>query len=157
VNVVVVIVIVVERRFVSMPPPANIPSELLNNCLFELYRPYLASTPINENGIGTLVGQFPCGRTPGGANLLYSHILYIDPPFDIRDKVIRNPGGDSLIYADGDRVRVFMPFGQVNYVVVWVDYVKDNSTDPSQDSGVITCYLLRSSKEYAGEDPPVPL
>lgn len=127
-----------------MPLPTNLPPELINNCGFDTFRPFGAGTPHIEGGVGTLVSAFQCGRSTGGAELHWSHILYLDPPFDIKDNVSRIGGGQSWTYADGDKVRVYMPFGYVDYVVVFVDYIKDNTTDPGGDSGIITVYLQRS-------------
>lgn len=132
-----------------MPLPPNIPPELINNCGFETYRPFGSPTVHIGDGIGTIVNARACGRSTGGSELHWDHILYLDPPFDIRDGLSRTVGGQGILYSDGDRVRQFMPFGYVNYVVVAVDYEKDNTTDPGGDSGIIIVYLMRSSIEYS--------
>lgn len=151
-NVLVVLAVVVSRKEIPIPLPLNLPPELLNNCSFDLYRPYGASTAIQEGVVGTLLSALQCGRSPGGSNLIWTHVLYLDPPVDIRDNLFRPLGALGYVYSDGDRVRQFTSFGAINYSVVFVDYERDNTTDPSQDNGIISVYLFRTTLEL----PPWP-
>lgn len=142
------IALVVSNSFVAsfrslrpMPIP-NLNPGSVDNASYQIHRPFGAASA-RSSGTGSLVDSLPCGRSPGGSNLLYTHVLYVGSSEDVRDGCSRTAGGDAILYADGDEVRVTTPFGYTRFAVVWVGsaYDKGSISDPSL--GGIPVYLLR--------------
>ena len=99
----------------------SLPSSLLINAC-DVYRPFGNATP-TTTGI-------PCRLTPDLTALTgklmvgqlgWTHTLDFQPGVDIRDGCSRSAGADTMIFADGDEVRVPGGAGTTRYVVVWVE------------------------------------
>jgi hypothetical protein len=105
---------------------------------FTLYRPFNAVLPTASGVAGTLFDRIHAGRSPGGSNLLWSHVLEVGSATpEIIDNCSRTGGGNAILYSDGDEIRITRQGGGKieKFVVVWVE-----RTSASQ-----TCFLLRDS------------
>lgn len=135
----------------AFPLPENLPDNYVFNVEFSVRYPFGGSTVVESGTSGTLIDSLTCGRSSLGNSLVYSHLLVCNPGVDVRDKIVRNPGGNSWIYSDGDEVRVLAYFGYIRFVVVWVAYIPDGSSGVSPFSGYKLVYLMRVENVYDSE------
>jgi hypothetical protein len=96
-----------------------IPSSLLTTTC-DIYRPFGSGSPTTSGVACRMVASLRSGRSPGGSNLLWTHYIDVSDTVDIRDGCSRTSGGNAILYADGDEIRV--PSGGTSrFVVVWVE------------------------------------
>lgn len=123
-------------------PIANIPEEYINNCKFEVYRPFGSSSAFGLE-TGTLIDAFACGEIMPAGLYRYTHVLYTGPSCNIRDGMSRLGSGNQLLYTDGDEVRAFNHQGYTRFVVVYVAIVPDGTVTPDSPSGYKAVYMMR--------------
>lgn len=126
------------------PPIPNVPEEYINNCKFEVFRPFGSSSPFGLE-TGTLVDAMPCGRFNTGGNVQFTHILYTGPSCNIRHNWTRISGLHAINYSDGDEVRAYNHEGYSRFVVVFVTYIRDGTVNPDSPSGYKAVYLFLDS------------
>src|SRR5262245_46380930 len=113
-------------------PPALVPT----TC--DVYRPFGAGAPTYTNLSCRLVSDFARGRSSAGTPAEWTHYLVLDATADVRDGCTRAAGSSSLVYADGDEIRVPGGASTPRFVVVWVETV-----DPGTPREFKRAYLMR--------------
>src|SRR5262249_39701133 len=98
----------------ALPQNANFEVlEMLPNQLVDVYRPYGAGSPTTTGIPCTFIHHV------GTCPLKGTHVMEVPDTADIRDGVTRTAGAASLVYADGDEIRI--QGSNTRYVVIWVD------------------------------------
>jgi hypothetical protein len=136
-----------RREAYPMAMP-NLPANVVGNCTFDLYRPFSSGTPLLSNQVGSLVDDFPCGRSVGGSNFIFTHTLYVDAALDIRDGAFRGVGGNVLYYNDGDKIVVTFLHQVITYVVVFVGTAFDVGSGGSLYVGSKAVWLMRDNNAH---------
>ena|SRR5437867_2854512 len=123
-----------------MSIPAN---HLTTTC--DIYRPFGAGSPTTTAVACRLVTDLAGGRGVGAnGSVIWTEYLDVDDTADIRDGCTRLAGGDSVIYADGDEVRIPNGSGS-RYVVVWVELVNRGTSRQFKRA-----YLVRDTAVWPG-------
>lgn len=113
-----------------MPSPGFFPT----TC--DVYRPFGAASPTTEDQVCRLTPDFAAGQLGG---ITWTHTLDLPTEADVRDGCTRGEAGASIIYADGDEIRI----GATRYVVVWVESHLRGTPTPYRRA-----YLLRHAVEW---------
>src|SRR3954468_8331705 len=101
----------------------SIPTDLLPTAC-DVFRPFGDAAPKYSNVPCRLVPDFARGRPTVAAGPAWTHYLVLDAAVDVQDGCTRTAGARSLVYADGDEVRVPSGAAGPRFVVVWVETIE---------------------------------
>jgi hypothetical protein len=118
-------------------------SHLTTTC--DIYRPFGAGSPTTTGVACRLVVDLAGGRGVGAnGSVIWTHFIELQDTVDVRDGCTRLAGSDSVVYADGDEVRI--PNGSgTRYVVVWVELVNRGTAQQFKRA-----YLVRDTAVWPG-------
>jgi hypothetical protein len=119
-----------------LEPTMSLPTDLVPTTC-DVYRPFGAGSPTYTGVPCRLVGDFSRSRM-AGAVVDWTHYLILDLAADVRDGCTRFGGAASIVYADGDEVRLSDGSDTPRFVVVWVEAV-----DPGTPRAFKRAYLMR--------------
>lgn len=114
------------------------PGLLTTTC--DIHRPFGAATAA-QTGVACRLSPITGSRI-GPDGTTWTHTLDLQPGTDLRDGSTRTPSVASVVYGEGDEVRV-PSGGSTRYVVVWVDVVARGT--PGQ---FLRAYLLRHAASW---------
>jgi hypothetical protein len=112
------------------------PGLLTTTC--DIYRPFGAATP-TTSGVACRLSPNSGSRADGTT---WTHTLDLQPGTDVRDGSTRTPSTASVVYGEGDEIRV-PTGGSTRYVLVWVEVVARGT--PAQ---FLRAYLLRHAASW---------
>jgi hypothetical protein len=120
-----------------MPLPS---SYLTTTC--DVYRPFGAASP-TTTGIACRLVPVIRGELPA-PGLAWTHYIDVDDTVDIRDGCTRSAASGTVLYADGDEVRIPNASGS-RYVVTWVVVMNRGTSRTFK-----RVYLLRDTAVWPG-------
>ncbi len=108
----------------------------------DIYRPFGAGWPTTSSISCRLIPSTP--TEVSGLGTLFSDYIDLDESVDIRDGCTRTAGTTTVVYADGDEVRIPNASG-TRYVVTWVVTMNRGTRHAFKRA-----YLLRDTAVWPG-------
>jgi hypothetical protein len=130
-----------------MPLP-DLPPGVIDNCVFDVLRPFNSGLVISSGNSGTLVDTMQCGAAHTGGWISFTNILYASTTVDIRDNCSRTSGGNAIVYTDGDEIKLTIGAWSYRFVVVYVETTADQTTPGGVPGGSQTVLLFRHSRTH---------